>query len=292
VALALFGGVLGTSLGLFRAKQARAKAEAAAKQATENFHRAEASAGTLLTNLYFNHVALAHRELSAAPSNVKLAEQLLEACPDQLRHWEWRYLKRRRYSEPLVLTDPGSKEMFCVAFSPDGQHLAAGSGDGKVRIWDARHLEAGPTRLSGHTGYVFSVAFSPTNPALIASLASDHRLVLWDWPTGREIHTWPCEVGRDTGMNSAVAFSPDGRLLAAVGPGGDMIIRETARQRGSAPARTRRTRDVRGVQPPWPLYGDRQRPWRRPTMESGQWRPRSHDRNVWTAYLWSGFQPG
>ena len=32
------------------------------------------------------------------------AEELLDECPEHLRGWEWYYLKRRRYVEPLKLS--------------------------------------------------------------------------------------------------------------------------------------------------------------------------------------------
>jgi len=137
----------------------------------------------LETNLYFNQVALAHRESTAEPSNVKEAEKLLDECLPRFRNWEWHYLKRRRYSEPLVLPDPESKGVHCVSFSSDGRYLASGGAGGKVRIWELAGAKVVQTIL-GHTGFVASVAFSLGNPAWVASAGSDRQLVLWNWGTG------------------------------------------------------------------------------------------------------------
>src|SRR5437773_940460 len=43
---------------------------------------------------YYERIALAEREWSA--NNLSRVEQLLDACPADLRGWEWRYFKRLR----------------------------------------------------------------------------------------------------------------------------------------------------------------------------------------------------
>ncbi len=213
VGVALLAGILGTSIGLFRAK--------------ESAQLTEAKAEELETNLYFNQVALAHREWTAEPSNIREAEKLLDECLPRFRNWEWHYLKRRRYSEPLVLRDPESKGVHSVSFSSDGRHLASGGAGGKVRIWELAGAKLVQT-LPGHTGSVVSVTFSPGNPAWIASAGSDKQLVLWDWRTGEKIHSWPSETVQVIGMTYAAAFSPDGQRLAAPAENGEVIIREAA----------------------------------------------------------------
>ena len=66
--------------------------------------------------------------------------------------------------------------------------------------------------LKGHTGEVFSVAYSPDGKTL-ASGGDDKMIKLWDVTTGKELAT----LQEHTGGVSSVAYSPDGKTLASGG---------------------------------------------------------------------------
>ncbi len=72
--------------------------------------------------------------------------------------------------------------------------------------------------LTGHTGAVYSVAFSPDGKTL-ASGSFDGTVRLWDATTG---HQTGNPLTGHTGAVRSVAFSPDGKTLAS---GGDGVVR-------------------------------------------------------------------
>jgi WD40 repeat protein len=76
--------------------------------------------------------------------------------------------------------------MFDLAFSPNGQMLAAGGTDGQVHLWEVatgRKL----FQLQGHDGWVRTLCFSKDNRYL-ASGSGDHTIRVWDTTTGECLH--------------------------------------------------------------------------------------------------------
>lgn len=99
--------------------------------------------------------------------------------------------------------------IFSVAFSPEGEILAAGDASGNINLWrvtDSQQL----LKLDGHRDWVRSVAFSP-NGQILASGSADMTVKLWNINTGECLAT----LEGHTSTIRSVAFSSDGELLAS-----------------------------------------------------------------------------
>jgi WD40 repeat protein len=103
--------------------------------------------------------------------------------------------------------------ILALAFDPSGRRLAAGGTRGEIRMWDALSGRQLP-RLSGHTELVRALAFSP-NGRYLASGGEDRQVIVWDVANGARIRKVVDFMRASRGTIWSVAFSPDGKRLAA-----------------------------------------------------------------------------
>jgi WD40 repeat protein len=94
-----------------------------------------------------------------------------------------------------------------LAFSPDGQSLAAGCDNAEVWLWELKSRKP-YAKLSGGRRYVLSLDYSPDG-SILAEGGVDGYARLRNGKTGEVIRQ--LRVGKTVGD---LAFSPDGKLLA------------------------------------------------------------------------------
>jgi WD40 repeat protein len=96
-----------------------------------------------------------------------------------------------------------------MAFSPDGRRLAAAGEENTIKIWDVETLQELHT-LRGHSGEVYTLAFSPDEEgALLATAGEDSAVKIWGSRSGEFIRNFRGH----TALVSSLAFSLDGRRL-------------------------------------------------------------------------------
>ena len=148
----------------------------------------------------------------------------------------WDMKTQRQIAQQTVVRRILTSIPWTLAFSPDGQLLAAGGHEAPaislwagheafiISLWDVPTLELvgsleeqpGDTWSQNHA--VSSIAFSSDGAILASSSHYDYTVRLWDVTTQRQIALLLENDGSEgDGAVNAVAFSPDGTILASGG---------------------------------------------------------------------------
>jgi WD40 repeat protein/tRNA A-37 threonylcarbamoyl transferase component Bud32 len=118
--------------------------------------------------------------------------------------------------EAPVLAGNHGGALTSLAYSPDGKTLATGGFEREVKLWDTATGQKKAT-FRGFLGSVGGLAFSPDGGTL-ATVDQQGELKLLNMPSG----TVRLDARLSTTKNlKAVAFSPDGELLAVSASGAD-----------------------------------------------------------------------
>ncbi len=220
VTLGLVIGLLATAYGFVAARSAervavaardaadnaRDAADSARQLAEEERDRADRHAEVLRRRLYASQI----RSIGAAidESNFRGIRNLLESCPEDLRHWEWQRLAWRladRSVRTLPVHEGHDGRVFDAVVSPDGERLLTGGADGALSLWS---LSTGRVvqSLPGHDDEVHAVDWSADGRYVLS--ADDELVRLWETATGRQLRQWTVAPFADHEIS--IAVSPDG----------------------------------------------------------------------------------
>lgn len=108
-----------------------------------------------------------------------------------------------------------------AVFSPDGQHIATASRDGRVYVWESKTARM-LSEFKGHIGPINDIAFINDGRRVVSS-GQDGTLKFWDLERGQH------QVARLETPASDARFSPDGSSIGVSMPGGDLLILDRSR---------------------------------------------------------------
>jgi WD40 repeat protein len=127
------------------------------------------------------------------------------------------------------LSVPGGAHLNAVAFSPDGQTIAAGGEGGYVYRWNVLSRMAMDPPVKAHDGNITSLAYSADGTRM-ATGGADARVRLW---MGDHLNPATSLSLQHLGEVSSVAVSRNGRLVVSGSADGDVRVWRIA-ERGVA----------------------------------------------------------
>jgi serine/threonine protein kinase len=206
-----------------QAEQATQKEFAARTQAEQAERATKEKAEELRRTLYANSIQLA--DAKYREGNISHTRELLAACPEDLRGWEWDRLNHT-LDQSVMTIRTNQDGVVSLALSHDGKRIASSGWDKTIKVWD---VDSGSEILNINRGdkndisqaiykgdmnkyrlalssVVFSLAFSPDGKQIVSGHHSG-EINIWDASTGKRLMTLK---GHKNPVHS-IAFSADGK---------------------------------------------------------------------------------
>jgi WD40 repeat protein len=110
-----------------------------------------------------------------------------------------------------------SAKLTCLAFTPDGRTLAAGTRDGYIILWDFAS-QTTVAKMSGHYGPILALDFSPDGRRLVSG-GDDTTMFVWDvarWTDPSSIKAKPLGPGNAVRLWDDLATDNASRAYASI----------------------------------------------------------------------------
>ena len=166
---------------------------------------------------YAEKLVVARQKLA---TNRDEAARLLEDCAEEMRGWEWNYLRLQSERGKIEGVEPSRAPVRSLTFSGDGRWLAIGSGQGAVagglRLFELPSRKTSIVPLGGIE--VVALAFDAKAERLAVAVDGQLALVRVDdgaviWKT--KAHAMGC---------NAVAVAVDGQTIITGGADGQVLL--------------------------------------------------------------------
>ncbi len=128
----------------------------------------------------------------------------------------------------LVSVPAHQPKAYAVKFSPDGRWIESGGENKLVTLRDPNTLAVRET-LSGHSGLVYDIAFSPDSKRL-ASASADGTVRVWSVYQGTLVAAYDAFGTRRSNIRSLV-YSADGREIATGSEDGTIMLWNVAEEK-------------------------------------------------------------
>jgi len=207
-------GAIGTTVAMVHAvgsaareRTSRLESERLTAEAVQAKGEAEQARKRAEFEAYVANLIAANASMSAGePGSVR---GRLDACPPDLRGWEWRWIDARSDASLRWVDVPGPGLLDDAAMSANGPPLASRELDGTVRVWsgwDPLELPGpGPPRAADRSG---GSSFSADGTRLLL-VDQNLSLRVWDVDDAREVRAIQYPGDRI----SQASLCPDGRRI-------------------------------------------------------------------------------
>jgi WD40 repeat protein/serine/threonine protein kinase len=216
-----------------RNQEATARQQEHTERLTANYHLAQAHAEKadrlkgdmrFLSSSIFAAASLSHNP--SHPKSIYYDAEFAAGHPEShnLRMEAASQIYRTQFQTSAEIESffRGGSVFARPAFSPSGNHLAAASFDGTVKIWDLKSNRM-VRSIEAHDGRVYDVEYSPDGK-YIATAGHDQTVIVWLTENGNPLYKL---VGHQDPVRS-VAFSRNGKLLVSAGWDGTVRVWDVA----------------------------------------------------------------